>query len=215
MSQTVYATDEDVALRASADFGLLCPRDQRLAYGTDGAFEPSDRWTLISGTVNFAAQGLVPGQVVQLLGPTGAFRASGESLVVDAVGGGSVRLRRKGQASRVGQPPGPAEGLAGVEFLAATLGPQLAAASYDLGRWLGIGDAPSPSDPRELRDVVVLTVLHRQYLAMSREAGASPDALAAKAAVLRAELDERLGRLVLHWSDDSAPTTRFHTRISR
>ena len=32
----VYATDEDIALRASADFAILCPKDQCLAYGNDG-----------------------------------------------------------------------------------------------------------------------------------------------------------------------------------
>src|SRR5947199_54246 len=53
-STTLYATDEDIVLRASADFALLCPRDQKLASGTDGTFMPDDRWTLHSTAVDFA-----------------------------------------------------------------------------------------------------------------------------------------------------------------
>jgi hypothetical protein len=217
-SETVYATDEDVALRASADFGMLCPKDQRLASGTDGAFDPSDRWALVSGTVDFAAQGVEPGQVVQLVGPVGVIRPPGESLVVESVAPGSVRLRRKGQASGVGQPPAPAEGLVGVEFVITTLGPQIESASFDLDRRFGIGRRLSElADPREVRDAVVLTVLPRQYLAMSREAGTSQDVLAAKAQALKGELDESLGRLVVHGTGEAGDvvSTRFHTRISR
>ena len=67
----------------------------------------------------------------------------------------------------------------------------------------------------------MLTVLHRQYLAMSREAGgANPDVLAAKAAAAKAELDEQIDRLAVHWRGASGaagdgPSTRFSSRISR
>ncbi len=64
-----YATDEDVAIRAPADFAALCPKDQVLAAGTDGLFLPSDPWTLRSPSVDFAASGLMPGQVIRLAGP--------------------------------------------------------------------------------------------------------------------------------------------------
>src|SRR3954467_9712135 len=37
---TAYATDEDIALRASADYSILCPRDQKLGWGNDGVFYP-------------------------------------------------------------------------------------------------------------------------------------------------------------------------------
>ena len=36
----VYATDENLAIRASGDFAVLCPDWQKLAYGTDA---PSPR----------------------------------------------------------------------------------------------------------------------------------------------------------------------------
>lgn len=223
---TVYATDEDVALRAAGDFALLCPRDQKLAAGTDGVFAASDRWTLTSATVDFGACGLAAGQVVQLLGPTSAFKPPGESLVVVGSAPGSVMLRRKGQSAGIGLPPSPLGGLVGVEFLVATLGPQLEAASYDLNRRYGIDDLVTGRrssdlyDPREVRDATVLTVLYRQYWAMSREAGGARDTLAAKAQQSKAELEELLGRVIVHWLPATGPggapaASRFGTRLAR
>jgi hypothetical protein len=221
-----YATDEDLVLRASADFSLLCPRDQKLASGTDGLFDASDRWTLMSPSVDFAAQGLAAGQVVQLLGPTTTFKPPGEALVVAAVGPNRVLLRRKGQSAGVGHPPAPAGGIMNVEFLAATLAPQIARASYDLDRRYGIDDlidGRRPGDlydPREVREAVVLTVLMKQYRDMSREGGspARDDAFAAKARLVKQELDELLARVVVHWG--AAPmggpaATRFSSRLAR
>lgn len=225
-AQIIYATDEDLAIRASADFPLLCPRDQKLASGIDGAFDPVDRWTLRSATVDFAAQGVAPGQVVQLIGPMGLFRPPGELLAIESVNSGGVTLRCKGQVVGVGQPPAPSAGLSGVEFLITTLGPQIERACYELDRRYGIDNHVAGHhgsdlyDPREVRELVVLTVLQRQYLAMSRDTGSPSDALAAKASVLQAELDELLARVVVHWSAGEAAggpaaTARFQTRIAR
>ena len=50
-NSNLYATDEDVALRAPADFPLLCPPGQVQAAGTDGCFQAGDRWTLTSAAV--------------------------------------------------------------------------------------------------------------------------------------------------------------------
>src|SRR5277367_3555082 len=100
-----YATDEDIALRASADFALLCPRDQKVAAASDGTFSPTNLWTLLSNSVNFTANGVVAGQVVQLLGPSLAFRPPCEALVVASAFNGALTLRRKGLATGVGQPP--------------------------------------------------------------------------------------------------------------
>ncbi len=223
---TLYATDEDLAIRASPDFSLLCPADQTLAHGTDGVFGASDRWTLTSATVDFAAQGLTPGQVVQLLGPTANFKPPGECLVIDSVSAVGVRLRRKGFPSGVGQPPAPAGGLTGVEFLVVSYEPQLSRASYDLAQRFGIDESLNGRrsadlyDPRQLREMTVLTVLHRQYLALSREAGSQEDVLSAKARRLKEELDEVLARAVLHWASDATTgdftaTTRFSAQIAR
>src|SRR5215831_10771516 len=94
----VYAADEDLALRASADFAILCPKDQCLAYGTDGSFG-SDRWSLQSSSVDFSANGVASGQVVRLTQPVTSFKPPGEALVVDSVDTGLVWLRRKGMPS--------------------------------------------------------------------------------------------------------------------
>ncbi len=222
-----YATDEDIALRASADFAMLCPRDQKVAAGSDGSFAGSDLWTLRSNSVNFAANGVIVGQVVQLLGPSSAFRAPGEALVVGSLSNGGLTLRRKGLASGVGQPPSPAGGLSGVSFLVATLAPQIAGASYDLDRRFGINDLIAGRrtsdlfDMNEVKDATVLTVLSRLYLDMSRENGGKLDTFAAKAQAARAELDDLLARVVLHWNPavpgaaQPGPSSRFSARITR
>jgi hypothetical protein len=227
MPDPIYATDEDIALRASADFAILCPRDQKLAAGLDGAFDPSDRWTLQSASVDFTAQGVLPGQVVQLLGPASAFRAPGEGLIVVAANGHTVTLRRKGQPAGAGQPPAPANGLVGVEFLIATLAPQIQGASVEVNIRVGVcamipgRTAADLLNPLELRDAVVLTTLQRQYRDMSREAsGANLDALATKALAVKDELDDLLARTIVHWKTAAgtiadAPSMPFSARISR
>src|SRR4051794_19838920 len=117
---TPYATDEDVALRASADFAILCPKDQCLASGRDGGFT-GDRWTLSSPTVDFLANGLTPGHVVRLTQPVNLFKPPGEAFVVVSVAPNAVTLRRKGQPAGVGQPAAPVEGASNVEFAVTTL----------------------------------------------------------------------------------------------
>ena len=85
----------------------------------------------------------------------------------------------------------------------------------------GFLDSADLYDPREVKQATVLTVLHRQYLDMSREAGNPQDAFAAKAQLMKAELDELLDRAVVHWAPalDTGPaergTSRFDTRLSR
>ena len=228
IASLLYATDEDIALRASADYTLLWPNDQKIAAGSDGMFLASAPWTLSSSSCDFQAQGVVPGQLVQLERPGSGLRPGGEGFVVNSVSPGAVTLRRKGQPAGVGQPPATATGLAGVEFVILTFGPQIALATDDLNRRFGITvgsvvgrNAAELADPSELRDATVLTVLYRQYLDMSRELSSPTDTFAAKAQLVKAELDDRLDRLTLHWNrfltdpEPGAPTTRFSTRMSR
>ena len=227
---TSYATDEDIALRASADFSALCPRDQVLASGSDGVFLASDPWTLTSASVDFSAFGLEPGQVARLTRPVASFGASGDLYVIQAVSTGAITLRRKGQAAGVGQPPGPSGGLTGVEFAVRTLGPQIQLASFDLDHRFGIDDrvvgrrSLDLYDPQQLREAVVLTVLYKQYLDQSRQFSGPSDApddwYAAKARIAKGELTEVLDRLALKWNaaDVAArvtATTRFSPRLSR
>jgi len=226
---TTYATDEEIALRAPADFLALCPKDQTLAFGTDGILLLTDPWTLRSPTINFAAMGLMPGQVVRLSEPS-TFGPDGEFFAVDVVGPGGLTLRRKGQASGVGRPPSPTLGLSGVEFVVRTLSPQLDRASYDLNLRFGIDETIAGrrscdiQDPRVLIDATVLTVLSRQYLDRSRRFSGPSDEpgdwYGVKARLAKAELDDLLDRLVIRWHSatnlaETAPTTRFSTRLSR
>jgi hypothetical protein len=219
-----YANDEDIALRASADFAILCPKDQCLAYGTDGAF--SDPWTLTSQSVDFRANGLAPGLIVRLTQPVSLYKPPGEAFAVVSVAPNTVVLRRKGQAAGVGQPAGLAQS-SGVEFTAATLGPQIVRASYDLNRRYGIDDLIAGRrpcdlfDPQEVREATVLTVLYRQYLEMSRGPQETADTFASKSQMYKQELDDLLARTVVHWAASrvvpsvSQSTSRFSTRISR
>lgn len=226
-----YATDEDIALRASADFPLLCPRDQKIASGSDGAFPASEPWTLTSASADFLAVGATAGQVVQIEAPASGQMPAPECLVVVSAAPGSVTLRRKGEPAGVGMPPGVAVGPAAVRFRIATLAPQIALASADINRRFGISNGLYPgrvaaelADPAEVRDAVVLTVLYRQYLdacrLIERSAETPGDTFAAKARAVKAELDDLLARLALHWNrsvgdEPSPPTTRFSTRMSR
>jgi hypothetical protein len=226
MNVIPYATDEDIILRASSDFFLLCPRDQRVAAGQDGTFSAVDRWTLSSSQVDFQGQGVQPGQIILLTKPTSLYRAPGEAFAVDSVGPGFVRLRRKGQASGVGQPPGPPQALGNVEFVIVSFGPQIESASLDINRRFGIDDrygrrfSSMITNTEDLRDVVVLTVLSRQYLDMSRELEGSRDLFAAKAVAIQSELDNALAKLTVHfWSGQGLfgieTVSRFQTRLSR
>ena len=227
-----FATDEDIAVRASGDFEALCPRDQVVAAGNDGAFNPGSPWTLVSASVDFLGQGLRAGQVARLGRPASSFGANGELFAIESVATGAITLRRKGQPCGVGQPPAPAAGLTGVEFSVRTLGPQIGRASYDLDARFGIDDRVAGrrsvdlGDPFQLREAAVLTVLYRQYQDQSRagsrnpETGVPDDPFALKARIIKEELDEVLDRLALRWGVDEverrdASTTRFSTRLSR
>jgi hypothetical protein len=224
---TPYATDEDIAIRASSDYSILVPKDQKIAWGTDGQFKPGCRWDLSSAAVDFFACGLLPGHVVNLTQPVSAFRPPGEFLVVAQIGAGTVKLRRKGQAEGGGQPPAPPAGLSQVEFSVATFAPQIACASYDLNRRYGIDDLVAGRrtsdlfDPREVREAAVLTVLYRQYTDLCRGPEQYGDSFAAKAHLYKQELDYLLARTVVHWlpapggGPSGGPTSRFGTRLSR
>jgi hypothetical protein len=227
ISPKLYATDEDIAIRASADYPILVPKDQRIAWGNDGQFAPGSRWVLSSPTVNFQANGLRPGHVVLLTQSAGLFRPPGEMFAVAEVAGGLVTLRRKGQGTGEGQPPAPAGGLSQVEFSVATFEPQVSRASYDLNRRYGIDDLIAgrrPSDlfdPHEVREATVLTVLYRQYLDLCRGPEGRGDSFTAKAQFYKQELDDLLARTVIHWLPvqgecrSGGPSTRFGTRMSR
>ncbi len=216
-----YATDESIAIRASGDFAMLCPDWQKLASGVDGVFTAASPWLLSSASVDFAAAGVAAGHVVLLRKPAPVFKGSGELLAVDSASGQGVVLRRLGAALNMGQPPGPSAGVTGVEFLLATLDPQIEEACFDLNRRFGIdpnvaGRTPGDVyDLRDLRQACVLTVLMQRYAAETR--GSQGD-FALKLAQVRQELSEVLARLTLRWGQsgtDRNSTNWFSTRIVR
>ena len=164
----------------------------RVGLGLRRGLLAADPWTLTSPSVDFQANGVVAGPGRPAHQARDAFRPPGEALVVASVAPGAVTLRRKGQPPGVGQPPAPSGGLQNVEFLVATLGPQIALASYDLDRRYGIDDLIAGRrscdlyDPREVREATVLTVLYRQYLDMSRGSEERPDMFARRPRSIRA-----------------------------
>jgi len=223
-SLQLYATDEDLAIRAPSDFVVLCPRDQRLAEGADGFFEGSDRWTLQSSSVDFAAAGLAPGHVVQLVAPSANFRPPGEVLAIDSVGIDGVRLRRKGESFGVGLPPSPPGGLLGVQFLVPTLDPQIRSACDELNRRYRIDDTILGRRPDDLQDfrglchATCLIVLRQRFIDLSRTGDDEHDAFAAKAVLMAGELDDLLANLAIQWNganggNRSVLTSSFTTRL--
>ncbi len=217
----LYASDEDVAVRASGDFAVLTPDWQKAAFGIDGVFAPASPWALESASVDFEAAGVKPGHVVSLRKPASVFRGAGELLAVASAVGGVLTLRRIGARLGTGSPPSPTSGLTGVEFLIATLDPQIEEASFDLNRRFNIdprvpGRAPAALyDLRELRQACVLSVLVQRYAAETR--GAQGD-FALKLQQVKQELSEVLARLELRWGasgSDRESSSLFSTRIVR
>ena len=171
----VYATDEDIAVRAGGDFITLCPGWQQMAYGTDGFFSSGNPWVLNSTQTNFAANNVAPNQVVWLSQPKTQYPGGGALLAIDSVSGTSITLRRLHKDLLVGQPPAPAAGLTNVTFTINTLDPQTEEAVFEIKRRFGIDenivDRASSSwiyDLRDLRMATVLTVLLARYTQETR-----------------------------------------------
>ena len=219
-----FATDEHIAIRASADFVTLVPRDNLLIYGADGVFSSGTRWTLTSSTADPSARGIRAGHCVVLTKPTTSYKPPGSVFVVDSVASGSMTLRRRGQASGVGEPPGPAAGMTAVEFSVWTFSAELEDAYDELRRRFGVDDNISGRrtsdmwDRREIRQALILTVLSRQYMTNARQAGSQTDDFFAKANAYKQELDDVLARLTVHFQNVAEPAKigrSFQTRIQR
>jgi hypothetical protein len=210
----VYATDEDIAVRAPGDFAALSPAHQVIASGTDGVTSGA---TLYSASASFLVAGIASGSIVSL--SADATGLSPTLMAVDSATSTTLTLRRIGSASDAIGQPFPAN--SGIAYECRTFGPQIEDASYDLDRRYGI-DANfldrSPSilyDLRELRQATVLSVLVRQYTSEAR--GDSGD-WAAKLKLARADLGDLLDRLTVRWGflgASQAPSSRFNTRITR
>jgi len=211
--ETVYATDEDVAVRAAGDFAVLTPDWQKLAAGVDGYFSVGSRWTLSSPTVDFEAAGVSVGHIASLKKGTFAgsdrplFAGEGELFAVAASSGSSLTLRRIGRPAGSGQPPGPTSGATAVHFTIATLAPQIEEASFALNRELSIGDGTCERgvadlhDLRDLRAACVMRVLYDRYCSETRSDRGD---FALKIRQYREDLEALMARLRVRWKD--APT---------
>jgi len=217
----VFATDEDIAVRAGGDWYTLCPAWQQMAAGTDGFFSPGLPWVLTSTLVNFAANGVTPNQVVSLSAPKSSFPGGGQLLAVDSVSGSSLTLRRLHKDLNVGQPPAPAAGLTGVAFTINTMDPQIEEASFDIKRRFGIDEniayrsSTWVYDERDLRMATVLSVLLDRYMAETRTDRGD---WSMKIGLVRSQLDQILDRVQVRWGpygNSAEPSTVFSCKISR
>jgi len=214
-------SDEDIAVRASGDWFLLAPAWQCMAAGADGAFASGSPWILTSATVNFAANGVAPNQVVQLSAPKQYFPGSGHLLAVDSVAGNALTLRRLHCDLNVGNPPAPAAGLSGAAFTINTLGPQIEEASFDIKRRFGLDEniayrtSSWVYDLRDLRMATVLSVLLARY---TQEARGDKGDFPRKIGLINVELQVVLDRVQVRWGplgNSAEPSTLFSCKLAR
>ncbi len=182
LSSALYCSDEDLCVAAPGDYGQLVPLSQTLARAADGMFAAAagGSWVLTSASTNFSVQCVALGSIFQIRGPQTAYPST-DLLAVTAANNSSITLRRPGMPSGMGNPPGPAAGLGGVQFLVGTLYPQIERASYDLRKTFDLDDlVPGRQysdmyDPRELQEACIALVLARQYRDMARHVGKMED----------------------------------------
>jgi hypothetical protein len=217
----VYATDEDILVKASGDFVTLAPSWQCMAKGQDGAFGNGSPWVLSSASVNFETNGVKPNQVVALTAPKSQYPGGGDLLAIDSVSGSSITLRRSHKDLNVGQPPAPSVGLTGVAFSILTYDPQIEEASFDIKRRFGIDenitfrDSSWIYDLRDLRLLTVLTVLYDRYTAELRSDRGD---WVRKMGHIRNLKDEITDRVQVRWGpygNSAEPATVFSCKISR
>jgi hypothetical protein len=166
----LFCTDEDILVRAEGDYPTLVPAAQSLAAGADGSIAG---WVLSSPSTNFAAQGVLAGDVIFVQAiPTvpsapaaapAALGFAGEPLVADVVGA-ALNLRRPGFASGIGQPPGPVGGYTGLRFQCRTLRPQIKQVSDRIRQEINWAADADLSIPEDLTELAVLWVLADRYL---------------------------------------------------
>ncbi len=218
---TVYATDEDISIRASGDYAELVPDHQLVIRITDGSLMSINPWVITSATANFIGAGCQPGQVVHIIpNDANVYGADGDDFAVDAVMLNSLTLRRIGMASGSGQRPGHGN-LTQIKLSIHTFGPQIEDVSFDLNQMFAIDPQSQFWGPanlynqRQLRQACVLMVLNRQYKTGLRSKDSD---WAAKAMGTKTDLENVVQRLSVGWGKNNQadlPATRQNGRISR
>lgn len=167
----LFCTDEDLAIRAPADFPLIVTAPV-LAVGRDGTVSQASPWALSSASNDFAAQGVAAGHCMWLekLGEPadGTVPYSEQLLAVDAVAGGTATLRPLGGSAGSGVGPGLLGDLASVRFRVATARPQIVTATQDIRRALRLGDDDDLAAASDVRRACVLRVLADLYYDRAR-----------------------------------------------
>jgi hypothetical protein len=215
-----YATDEDVASLAGGDFAIIVPKDVVAAYGKDGIIALNSPWTLTSASNVFDTQGVTSNMVVQLLEASTGLYGSGILMAVDSASGGTLTMRRLGQAAGWGYPPIPG-GANSIEFVVATLANQLEDVANALHEKYGLDPNivnRRPTDVYDLRVFRRLTVyetVRRQYVSLNRtKVGNFVEKIDHYWAAFQAELNQ----VIVRWGptgQQQQPTTRLSTRLSR
>jgi hypothetical protein len=162
---TLYCSDEDMAIYLAEDFGALVPRSIVLSSGTNGVFGSGNRWLLISATANFIN---IPSRSVVLLGPEPKAQfgrvATGVPMAINSGSDGGLLLRRLGQPVGYGEPPSPAGGLSSVRFNVYTFRSIIAEYTKEANHRFGInpdigGRKPSDMAPGSVEDLRTWCVL--------------------------------------------------------
>ena len=192
-----------------------------MATGNDGVFAPGALWVLTSASIDFAANGVSPNQVVWLTAPKSQFPGGGHFLAIDQVSDNAITLRRPYMNPGVGQPPAPAAGLTGVSFTVNTFDPQIEEASYELKQRFCIDENVTDRtsswiyDLQVLRVATVCSVLVARYTQETRTERGDFDK---KVQRLRQKLDDALARVQVRWGpygNSAEPSTLFSCKLSR
>jgi hypothetical protein len=192
-------TDEDLAVRAEADWPLLVARPA-LAAGRDGVVSASAPWILASASNDFEAQGVGPGCVACLYDlPESTAPYREQVFGVASASAGALTLQLLGGPAGAGMPPGQLDGLAAVRFRVATARGRIAAASIDLARDLALSDPDLVTlvDAEGLREACCCKVLCELYYDRARQVREAADAplWAGKARALCARYKELVAEL--------------------
>lgn len=215
----VYATDEDMFNEGGDDYFILVPKSNVIASGKDGVFDPSDRWTLVSGGNDFEAQGVAAGMMLRITGPS-AFFNQPRFLAVDSASGDSASLRVPGQAAGVGMPPSPEAGCDAVQFDVLTFGPQIEAVAFELNEAYNVDPRIVNRRPEDMYDrrvfrrLTCLMVYYRGYARAAR----GKDGYDEKIAFYRAEYEGQLSAAIVRWGVsgvDQPPSGPRFGRLSR
>lgn len=160
----LFATDADLATAIPPeDWSRLTPDSQMVARGTDGAIVAEGHVLTSASNPDFEVRGVIPGMVARVHNED---LLTHDLLLIAAVAGGDLTLRRVGLGAGEGASPAGAAGVAGLRFEVQTFRPQLAAASSWVADLTGLTTADTTYTDR-LRAATVAKVAYDAYSAVA------------------------------------------------